>query len=88
MRGVSLETKRLIEFAYSLLEEDHPMTLRQLHYAIFSRKEIRYDNTQACYKRLSRATTVAGAPGLGTRRPGGFTTCPHHSVLMDRGRDA
>jgi hypothetical protein len=32
-----METKRLIEYSCSLLEEDHPMTLRQLHYAIFSR---------------------------------------------------
>ncbi len=35
------------------------MTLRQLHYAIFSAAKIAYDNTQADYKRLSRATTTA-----------------------------
>jgi hypothetical protein len=49
----------LIEYAYGLLEADHSQTLRQLHYAIFSRGEIAYENTQAHYKRLSRATTVA-----------------------------
>jgi hypothetical protein len=41
MRGQSMETKRLIEYACSLLEEDHPMTLRQLHYAIFGRNPAR-----------------------------------------------
>ena len=40
MRGQSMETKRLIEYACTLLEEDHPMTLRQLHYAIFSRNQV------------------------------------------------
>jgi hypothetical protein len=59
MRGLSKNTKELIEYAYNLLESDNPQTLRQLHYAIFSRKEIAYENTQADYKRLSRATTVA-----------------------------
>ena len=59
MRGLSNSTKELIEYAYRLLEADHPQTLRQLHYAIFSRQEIAYENTQADYKRLSRATTVA-----------------------------
>ena len=59
MRGQSMETKRLIEYACNMLEEDHPMTLRQLHYAIFSRNQVDYNNTMADYKRLSRATTVA-----------------------------
>ncbi len=35
------------------------MTLRQLHYAIFSRSELAYANDTAHYKRLSRATTTA-----------------------------
>ena len=35
------------------------MTLRQLHYAIFSASVIAYANTQAEYKRLSKATTLA-----------------------------
>jgi hypothetical protein len=59
MRGLSNSTKELIQYAFRLLKQDHPQTLRQLHYAIFSRKEIPYENTQADYKRLSRATTVA-----------------------------
>jgi len=59
MRGLSKKTEELIHFAYTLLAESHPMTLRQLHYAIFSAAKIAYDNTQADYKRLSRATTLA-----------------------------
>jgi hypothetical protein len=59
MRGLSARTKELIAYAYSLLEADHPQTLRQLHYAIFSRRTIQYENNQADYKRLSRATTIA-----------------------------
>jgi hypothetical protein len=59
VRGRSEKTKELIAYAKSLLEQDQPMTLRQLHYAIFSRNEIPYENTQAAYKRLSRVTTLA-----------------------------
>jgi hypothetical protein len=59
MRGLSKTTKELTEYAYTLLEEDHPQTLRQLHYAIFSRGEIHYQNDKASYVRLSRATTLA-----------------------------
>jgi len=59
MRGLSKKTLELIAFARSLLAEFHPMTLRQLHYAVFSAAKIGYDNTPADYKRLSRATTTA-----------------------------
>ena len=59
MRGLSESTRELIRYARELLEADHPQTLRQLHYAIFSRREIDYENNQASYKRLSRATTTA-----------------------------
>jgi hypothetical protein len=59
MRGLSKSTLELIAFARLLLEDLHPMTLRQLHYAIFSAAKIEYDNTPADYKRLSRATTKA-----------------------------
>src|SRR5215472_12593715 len=59
MRGLAKKTEELIHFAYMLLAEFHPMTLRQLHYAIFSAAKIAYENTQADYKRLSRATTYA-----------------------------
>lgn len=59
MRGLAKKTEELIHFAYTLLAESHPMTLRQLHYAIFSAAKIAYENTQADYKRLSRATTLA-----------------------------
>jgi len=59
MRGLAENTLELISFARGLLEEFHPMTLRQLHYAIFSAAKIAYDNTPEDYKRLSRATTRA-----------------------------
>jgi hypothetical protein len=59
MRGLSKATVELIEFARMLLVELHPMTLRQLHYAIFSAAKIDYDNTPKDYKRLGRATTKA-----------------------------
>jgi hypothetical protein len=59
MRGIASKTKELILFCKLLLEELHPMTLRQLHYAVFSRKEIDYSNTQRDYRRLSRITTEA-----------------------------
>jgi hypothetical protein len=59
MRGLAKHTIELIMFARQLLAELHPMTLRQLHYAIFSATKVAYDNTPADYKRLSRATTKA-----------------------------
>src|SRR5262245_61166001 len=59
MRGLSARTLELILFARRLLAELHPMTLRQLHYAIFSASKIGYDNPPADYKRLSRATSHA-----------------------------
>jgi hypothetical protein len=59
MRGLSENTVELIEYARRLLEADHPQTLRQLHYAIFSKQEIDYANDKASYSRLSRATTTA-----------------------------
>ena len=59
MRGRSDSTKKLVEYARLLLATDHPQTLRQLHYAIFSRQEIDYANDRASYARLSRVTTTA-----------------------------
>ena len=59
MRGLANATLELIAFAKRLLTEFHPMTLRQLHYAVFSAAKIAYDNTLQDYKRLSRATTKA-----------------------------
>jgi hypothetical protein len=59
MRGLSKKIRELIAFARQVLEEHHPMTLRQLHYAIFSAAKIDYKNEPEDYKRLSRATTRA-----------------------------
>jgi hypothetical protein len=59
--------------------------LRQLHYAIFSRKEIPYENTQADYKRLSRATTVARrAYRAWELETGGPGTPPAYSIPPDQ----
>jgi hypothetical protein len=58
-RGMSKDTLALIDYARTLLAANHPMTLRQLHYAIFSRNEIEYANDKASYSRLGRATTTA-----------------------------
>lgn len=62
MRGLSESTKELIEYARRLLEADYPQTLRQLHYAIFSRQEIDYANDKASYARLSRISGATVAP--------------------------
>ena len=59
MRGMAKATVELIEFASELLREAYPMTVRQLHYGIFSADSIAYSNTQSDYKRLSKATTLA-----------------------------
>jgi len=59
MRGLSSATIELIGFARELLAELHPMTLRQLHYAIFSAAKIEYSNTHRSYRRLGRVTTAA-----------------------------
>jgi hypothetical protein len=59
MRGLSAKTLELILFARTLLSEFNPMTLRQLHYAIFSAAKIAYENTRSDYQRLSRVTTKA-----------------------------
>jgi len=59
MRGLSETTKELILYAKRLLAAVHPQSLRQLHYAIFSKKEIAYPNVEAAWKKLSRVTTTA-----------------------------
>jgi hypothetical protein len=59
MRGKSKTTVELVEYACKVLKEIHPQTLRQLHYAIFSRAEIAYDNCRSDYQRLSRVTSQA-----------------------------
>jgi hypothetical protein len=80
MRGLSAKTKELIRYAYSLLKADHPQTLRQLHYAIFSRREIEYENTQADYKRLSRATTLARRTARAFELAGSLGTPPLYAI--------
>jgi hypothetical protein len=84
LRGKSDATIELIDYARLLLAADHPQTLRQLHYAIFSRRIIPYENTQADYKRLSRATTIARRAHrdweLARKASGPGTLAPAHSI--------
>ncbi len=59
MRGLAVANKQLIATVNQILEEDHPQTLRQLHYQIFSRCTIDYQNDIPSYRRLSRVLTKA-----------------------------
>jgi hypothetical protein len=79
-RGLSNDTLELIGFARSLLRASHPMTLRQLHYAIFSSSEIAYENSQASYKRLSRATTTARRAFRQWQLAGAEGPMPEHGI--------
>ena len=100
MRGLAKNTKELSEYARGLLEVDHPQTLRQLHYAIFSRQEIDYANDKASYGRLSRVTTLARrsyrewelAGEIGTEPavsiPPGNPQCMERRGGLHRGREA
>ena len=90
MRGLSKSTEELIEYSRLLLELDHPQTLRQLHYAIFSRQEIDYANDKASYARLSRATTTARRSYREWELDGEIGTAPASSIppnwMVDEGR--
>lgn len=59
MRGLSTFTMELIHLAKTILEEDHPQTLRQLHYRIFSLGVDGYTNDKASYRGLCRVLTNA-----------------------------
>jgi len=59
MRGLAAANKELIATVNQILQEDHPQTLRQLHYQIFSRGGIDYQNDVRSYRRLSRVLTKA-----------------------------
>ena len=92
MRGLSHNTIELIETARALLARDHPMTLRQLHYSIFSAAVISYQNNQADYRRLSRATTLARRTHREWELAGGFGSEPEYSIpcgwMVDETRQA
>ena len=89
MRGLSPKTIELIAFARQLLKECHPMTLRQLHYAVFSKSKIDYDNTEADYKRLSRATTLARRVHRAVELQGEQADCLiPHDWIIDELREA
>jgi hypothetical protein len=57
MRGEAKATTRLIAAAVSILQEQNPMTVRQLFYRLVGTGQI--DNTQAEYSRVSRLMTIA-----------------------------
>ncbi len=59
MRGISAFTRALIEIARKILKDDHPQTLRQLHYRIFSLALSGYKNDRASYRGLCRVLTNA-----------------------------
>src|SRR5260370_39920816 len=59
MRGLAAANKEVIATVNQILEEDHPQTLRQLHYQIFSRGRSDYQNDVPSYRRLSRVLTKA-----------------------------
>lgn len=61
MRGESRASVRLIDAAASILEQEHPMTIRQLFYRLVGTGQI--DNTKQEYQRVSRLMTIARRDG-------------------------
>jgi hypothetical protein len=59
MRGIAEASKELIAEVNVILEADHPMSLRQVHYQVFSRGTVDYQNDVPSYRRLSRVLTKA-----------------------------
>ncbi len=59
MRGIAGTSKALIAAVNAILEKDHPQTLRQIHYGVFSAGHVDYKNDLASYRRLSRTLTNA-----------------------------
>ena len=72
-QGEWTTTTRLIDRALEILEEENPMTIRQLFYRLVSVEEIQ--NTQLDYQRVSRLMTKA-------RRD---DRCPYE-YIVDRSR--
>jgi hypothetical protein len=77
MRGIAAANQALISTGNANLESDHPMTLRQLRYQIFSRGGIDYQNDVPSHRRLGRVLTKArrvyrqwGLHGSGVGREG------------------
>jgi len=60
--GKHTKTLRSIEGARKVLEEDHPMTLRQIHYELVSRHVTK--NTKSAYHALSKALVHARREGI------------------------
>ena len=89
-RSFSEATKELIEFSREVLEETHPQTLRQLHYAIFSLNRIDYQNDARSYRRLSYHLTGARRRWRAWELAGEFGEPPEHSIdwrwIVDEGR--
>jgi len=61
MRGLAEKTKTLIAAARTILEAEHPMTVRQLFYRLVSARVI--DNSRGDYQRVSKAMTLARTQG-------------------------
>jgi len=60
--GRHAKTLLLIEAAREILQENHPMTIRQIYYQLVSRQVI--ENSLAAYKRVSKALVSALQEGL------------------------
>jgi len=69
------ETSRLIDLATAILEEQSPMTIRQLFYRLVSIKAI--ENSRHAFQKVSRLMTKARKDGR----------CPYDSIV-DREYDS
>jgi hypothetical protein len=99
MRGLADKTIKLMLYAYDVLTEIQPATLRQLHYTVFSRAEIAYANDRASYRLLGKATSISRRLNRAVELEQssyensqlvvklGFKTIPHEWII-DEGRQA
>jgi hypothetical protein len=90
MRGLAERTKELIDLANQILAEDHPQTLRQLHYRIFSAAAVEYENDMSSYRRLCRILARATRAYRAWELDGEVGEPPEYSVpwqwIMDEMR--
>jgi hypothetical protein len=56
------KTQQMIDLAYSILEQDNPMTVRQVYYQLVSRQVIK--NTRSQYQAVSKALVAARQEGI------------------------
>ena len=61
-------TQEIIDIAYTILADDHPMTVRQVYYQLVARQIIRNQDSQ--YKRVSRILVDARKDGANLKKNG------------------